>query len=166
MLSEYYEKKLFRKFKWNSYINKQKSESKMINNFKRIFGEPENVLVCIGDFDQKKQMKYKEPSKGKSFRKLFKLAKYDVFLVDEHKTSKMNFFTQTENEKFRERLNPRPWRKDIRKIHGLLRSKCDPNNRPVKTVLVNRDLNASLNIRKIAVNAILNLARPTYLSRN
>ncbi len=32
----------------------------MINNFKKIFGKPEEVIITIGDWEQKKQMKYKE----------------------------------------------------------------------------------------------------------
>jgi calcineurin-like phosphoesterase family protein len=32
----------------------------MINNFKKIFGKPEDIVICIGDFEQKKHMKYKE----------------------------------------------------------------------------------------------------------
>ena len=51
----------------------------MLNNFKEKFGNPKNVLIAIGDFEQKKQMKYKEPSKGKSFRKLFK--KLDIIYI-------------------------------------------------------------------------------------
>jgi hypothetical protein len=37
----------------------------MINNFKKIFGKPEDVIICAGDFEQKQHMKYKEPVKGK-----------------------------------------------------------------------------------------------------
>lgn len=31
-----------------------------VNNFKKIFGNPEEVIICIGDWEQKKQMKFKE----------------------------------------------------------------------------------------------------------
>jgi len=33
-----------------------------------------------------------------------------------------------ENEKFRKRQNPRPWKTNIVKYHGLLRSKSVPNS--------------------------------------
>jgi len=36
----------------------------MINNFKKIFGKPEDVIITIGDWEQKKQMKYREATKG------------------------------------------------------------------------------------------------------
>jgi len=33
----------------------------MLNNFKRIFGNEKEVVVCFGDYKKKQQMKYKEP---------------------------------------------------------------------------------------------------------
>ncbi len=33
----------------------------MINNFKKIFGKSEDVIICAEDFEQKQHMKYKEP---------------------------------------------------------------------------------------------------------
>ena len=37
----------------------------MLNNFKRIFGNEKDVVVCFGDYEQKHQMKFKEATKGK-----------------------------------------------------------------------------------------------------
>jgi len=37
----------------------------MLNNFKRIFGNQNEIVVCSGDYEQKQQMKYKEATKGK-----------------------------------------------------------------------------------------------------
>lgn len=42
----------------------------MLNNFKRIFGNEKDVIVCFGDYEQKKQMKYKEATKGKDYKNL------------------------------------------------------------------------------------------------
>jgi hypothetical protein len=74
-----------------------------------------------------------------------------VYLVDEFRTSKINCFNFQENEKFRKRQNPRPWKTNIVKYHGLLRSKSVPNSKLDKQILVNRDLNGSLNIRMIGI---------------
>jgi hypothetical protein len=41
-LFEQYQKIIYRKLKWNRFINTQKSESKMINNFKKIWKSFEN----------------------------------------------------------------------------------------------------------------------------
>ena len=63
---------MFRQLKWYSFINRQKADADMVNRFKNKFGDSENNVILIGDYEQRKQMKYKEPSKGKSIRKLFR----------------------------------------------------------------------------------------------
>ena len=70
-----------------------------------------------------------------------------------------------ENEKFRKRQNPRPWKTNIVKYHGLLRSKSVPNSELDKQILVNRDVNGSLNIRMIALCHINKKKIPTEFSR-
>ena len=165
ILQEYYEKDMYRKLKWYGYINRQKSENRMINNFKRIFGSPEEVLVCFGDYEQSKQMKYKEPTKGKGMRKIFRNNGYKVPLVNESYTSKRNFLTGGDNEKFRKRGNPRPWKNEIKLWHGLLRYKYTLNNEPKRHILVNRDYNGAMNIRQIAVCHLNNQERPSYLQK-
>ena len=59
----------------------------MISDFKKTYGNPENVVICIGDWEQRKQMKYKEPTLGKGIRTLFRKNNYNVFLVDEFRSS-------------------------------------------------------------------------------
>lgn len=170
-LLDYYKDDIYRKLKWFSFINKQRSESKMINNFKKKFGDGTGTLICIGDYGCY-NMKYCEPTKGKSFRNLFKKAGYNVFLVDEYNTSKMNHFTGDEMEKFRKRKNVRPWKNDTKVVHGLLRSKNVSNNesnsdinKRGKHILMNRDMNGSLNIRLKAYNWIHDIDIPSYLKR-
>lgn len=184
ILQTYYEQKLYRKLKWNSYINKQKSEAKMINNFRKKFGDKNHVVICMGDWSQNKQMKYKEPTKGKSIRKLFKNAGYDLYLINEYNTSKMNYLTGKKQLKFRKReskrqriiydkltnsnklikLNIELKKPNINKVHGLLRSE-NVNNNNSKHILVNRDLNASLNIRLKGYNIINNIPLPVHLQK-
>ena len=86
-LFQFYERQLFRKLKLNGYWNRLKSEQNMINKFKEIFGPSEDTIVCIGDFEQRKHRKFKEPLKGKGFRTLFRRNGYNVYLVDEFRTS-------------------------------------------------------------------------------
>lgn len=62
-LCEFYKKYIFRKLKLNGYMNRLKSEQKMISRFKIIFGEPKETIVFFGDFEQK-HIKFKEPIKG------------------------------------------------------------------------------------------------------
>lgn len=160
-LYTFYEKYIFRKLKLNGYINRKKNEQKLINNFKKIFGNPEETIVIFGDFEQKQHMKYKEPIKGKGMRTLFRQNNYKTYLVDEFRTSCMCSICKTEIgrcEKFQIRENPKPYKSCNILVHGLI--KC-------KTCLGvwNRDVNGATNIYRIAKNAINGLERPNYLCR-
>jgi len=110
-------------------------------------------------------LKFSPPTKGIGMRTLFRKAGYQVYLVDEYKTSKINHYNLQENEKFRKRQNPRPWKTNIVKYHGLLRSKSVPNSELDKQILVNRDVNGSLNIRMIALCHINKKKIPIEFSR-
>ena len=141
-LYNFYEKYIFRKLKLNGYINRKKHEQKMINKFKKIFGKPNEVIICAGDFEQKQHMKYKEPIKGKGIRKIFRNNGYKLYLVDEFRTSCMCSICKEETgrcEKFQIRKNPKPYKSGNILVHGLI--KC-------KTCLGvwNRDVNGATNI--------------------
>jgi hypothetical protein len=161
ILFKFYSKELFRKLKFGKYINIKRNEQKMINNFKKTYGNPENVVICIGDWEQRKQMKYKEPTLGKGIRTLFRKNNYNVFLVDEFRSScKCSKCDGGVCEKFmvREHPNKKKNKDRLRLIHGLLRCKSGCGS-------WNRDRNGSSNIYKIAKNAINNIERPDYLCR-
>ena len=137
-LYKFYEKYIFRKLKLNGYINKKKHEQKMTNNFKKIFGKPEEVIITIGDWEQKKQMKYKEPIKRKGMRMLFRQNNYKTYLVDEFRTSCMCSICKTEIgrcKKFQIRENPKPYKSGNILCHGLLKCQtcCGVWNRYVNS---------------------------------
>ena len=160
-LYKFYEKYIFRKLKLNGYMNRKKNEQKLINNFKKIFGKPEETIVIFGDWEQKQHMKYKEPIKGKGMRILFRQNNYKTYLADEFRTSCMCSICKTEIgrcEKFQIRKNPKPYKSGNILVHGLLTcKKCSG--------VWNRDVNGATNIYKIAKNAINGLERPKYLCR-
>jgi len=172
VLFGFYAKHLFRKLKFGKHINIQRNEQQMIRNFGKMYGSPEEVVICIGDWEQKKQMKYKEPTLGIGLRRLLRNNKYNVYLVDEFRTScKCSRCEGGVCEKYMIRKNPKPKPKEnkdnpkkeikydeMRLVHGLLRCKngCGAWN---------RDRNGSSNIYKIAYQAIHNLERPSYLCR-
>ena len=167
-LKEFYEKEIWRKWKLSVYVKTKQSEEKMIKNFKNKFGTPEDSFIAFGDWSQKEQMKYKEPSKGKSFRSLFRKHGYEVLLVDEYRTSKMCCKCKSVEgicEKFLLKESPRPWRKKngMNLCHGLVKCK-------ICLTMFNRDMNSSMNIRMIAISALANKKkereRPKYLQRN
>jgi hypothetical protein len=53
------------KLRLQSYRNTKKIEQKTLNNFKRIFGNEKDVIVCFGDYEQTQQIKYKGQPKEK-----------------------------------------------------------------------------------------------------
>jgi hypothetical protein len=121
-LYKFYEKYIFRKLKLNGYMNRKKNEQKLMNNFKKIFGKPEETIVIFGDFEQKQHMKYKEATKGVGMRKLFRQNNYKTYLVDEFRTSCMCSICKTEIgrcEKFQIRKNPKPYKSGNILVHGI-----------------------------------------------
>ncbi len=180
LLNKYYTQEIFRKRKWQTKINRDRSERKMINNFEKKFGKPENVVLAYGDFGQKHQMKFKEPTLGKGMRDLFRRYGYrDLYLIDEFCTSKKcneceeNYiFEENEEigncEKFLLINNPKfRYGKKERKsgeraetlCHGLMR--CQTCER-----YWNRDVNASRNMMRLGTSAIKGgETRPKYFSR-
>jgi hypothetical protein len=55
-----------------------KSESKMIKNFRKKFGKPKNTVVILWNYDKKDHMKGKESCITKRIRKLLRLGGYKV----------------------------------------------------------------------------------------
>jgi len=160
LLFTFYEKYVFRKLRLQSYRNIKNSEQRMINNFKRIFGNEKEVVVCFGDYEQKQHMKFKEATKGKGMRSLFKKANFQTYLVDEFRTScRCSKCEIGICKKTMVRENPKPFRTGNILVHGLI---CCKNG----CGYWNRDVNGATNIYKIAYNAINNKARPSYLSRS
>ena len=160
LLWPFYQKYIFRKLKLNSYFNRLKSEQKLIDRFKKKFGT--DIVVCIGDWEQYKNRKYHEPTKGKGFRDLFRKYKIPVYLVDEYRTSKRCSCCQNQSDckTFKQRNSSRPWNKgEISEVHGLL--KCQ-----TCCVLWNRDENSVRNIYRIVQATIAGKERPLYLQRS
>lgn len=156
----FYQRTLFRKLKLGSFMMHQQTEAKMLKNFEKVFGRPDDVVVGFGDYSNNTtHKKFNEPVKGKGFRKLLRKYGYNVYLVNEFRTSCRCSHCEGECKTFRKCVNPRPWKDNIIMRHGLL--ECKTCNR-----LWNRDMNASLNILKICKEAIAGKERPAYLKRS
>ncbi|KAH9253730.1 hypothetical protein BASA81_008348 [Batrachochytrium salamandrivorans] len=160
-LFPHYEQEAYRVLKWRAFVNRRRSEDRMVNRFRDKFGD--EVVLGWGDWSRGSQMKFLEPTKGVGMRKLFSRAGYEVVLVDEFRTSCTCFACEGGAcEKFRVVENPRPWMRAKRPMvlrHGLLRCKtCER--------LWNRDRNGSLNIMRCAQAARLGGQRPSYMTRN
>jgi hypothetical protein len=163
-LHSYYEDRLFRKLKLNRYTNTQKSESKMINNFKAKFGEPDKTIFVIGDYDKGSyHMRGLEPAICKRFRRIFKNGGYETFLINEYKTSKVSNCCKDDLEKFRYHISKKPKNKGQETLcHGLLR--CQSVKQKCKTIH-NRDKNAVINMLAIVQSIYNSGTRPPIFTR-
>jgi hypothetical protein len=162
---QHYQQNLFRKLKFNRFINTQKSESKMVKNFSNKFGKPKDTIFILGDWDKGDyHMKGLEPSICKKFRRIFRNASYKTYLVNEFRTSKLCNCCNEEIEKFLEKPSKKPKRKgEIDLCHGILRCKSVKHN---CEIYHNRDKNAVQNMLKI-VKSIFNTGkRPEVFCRS
>lgn len=158
-IHSFYEQKVFTRLRWYSYINRQRTESNFMNRFKSMYGDATQTIVYIGDWEQFKHRMFKEPVKGKGFRKLFRRYGYIVLLVDEFRTSCRCAKCDGECVTFRKCQNPRPWKKEeVITRHGLLT--CKKCGR-----IWNRDENGSLNIYRIVRDTLDGKGRPEILRR-
>lgn len=148
LLYSHYEKEFFRKFKLNRFINTQKSESKMIKNFTNKFGNSKDIIFAIGDYSKGSyNMKGLEPAICKKFRRIFKNAGIETYLINEFRTSKLCNNCHNELEYFMKRNN--------KFIHGLL---CHTDNQHKCEIIHNRDKNAVQNMLYI-INSIKNTGK-------
>jgi len=159
VLFKFYQKPVFRRLGLNGFFNRLKSEQSFMNKFKNIFGGPEQCIIFVGNYSKTGHMKFKEPTKGKGFRELFRRYGYQLFLVDEFRTSCRCSRCGEVCSMFTEHRNPKPMRSNITRVRGAL--KCQKCN-----TMYNRDDNGARNIYKIAINAINSKERPSYLSRS
>ena len=162
----HYEQTIFRKFKLNAFINTQKSENKMINNFQNKYGKPEETIFVVGDYDKGDyHMKRKEPVILKKFRRIFRNAGHKTFLVNEFRTSKLCNCCNEELEYFLERPSKKP--KLIKEgkteiCNGILRCQSVKHK---SEIFHNRDKNAVQNMLNI-VKSVLNTGkRPEIFCR-
>jgi hypothetical protein len=165
-LYSHYEKRLFRKFKLNRFTNTQKSELKMVNNFSKKFGSPENTIYISGDHDKGSfHMKGIEPVISKKFRRIFRNAGYKTFLVNEFRTSKLCNCCNGELEHFLERASQKPKLKKVggtEICHGILRCQSVKHK---SEIFHNRDKNAVRNMLNIVKSVYDTGKRPNIFCR-
>ncbi|KAL0220841.1 hypothetical protein RCL1_000695 [Eukaryota sp. TZLM3-RCL] len=89
LLKAIYNNKIWRRHRFYQYQNTQRSEAELINRIKGITQKKLNdVVIGFGDWEQSRNRKGKAPTKGKGLRTLLRRNGFNVFLVDEYRTSK------------------------------------------------------------------------------
>jgi hypothetical protein len=121
----------------------------MIKNFSNKFGSPDKTLFIMGDYDKgDNNMKGVEPTICKKFRRIFKNAGYDTYLINEFRTSKKCNCCLGDLEPFMIRKSNKP--RDIKKN---------------KNITVNRDKNAVQNMLNIVESIFQTGKRPKIFTR-
>jgi len=167
MIMEHYKDELYRKLKWYSFINRQKSEDKLIKEFKTKFGDPKKEDTCLvwGDFcENGNYMKGLKSSKGIGMKRIFKRAGYYNYIVNEANTSKYLYNDGRELIQCRGTRTPMAIKMlTINKMGSRHTAKRYNSWKSKSPEIISRDLNGSLNILLKAKCIILNKELPEYL---
>ena len=160
-LYEKYRAPIFRKYKWYGYINKKKTEGKLIKDIKDKFGK--EVVIILGDASMKGNCKKGNISIPSERFKNLLMKHFKVYKIDEFRTSKLHYKTEEETENFYHiDKNKVIEKRKLRKIHAVLTYKMENQ----KYGCINRDANAVNNMIKIVESHILKGERPLKYRRD
>ena len=139
-LFDLYTNMKFRQYKWYSFINRERTENKMLDLIEKTFGGREEIVIVHGDWSQGKQMRnfISTPNLGIK-RKLKK--RFEVYNIDEFRTSKLHHKTLKKCENLR--LPDKKGR--LRKQHAILTYKMENK----RMGCLNRDKNACMNMMNL-----------------
>jgi len=132
-----YEDEFYRKLRWYNYLNTKRSEDKLMETLKKTYGK--GAIFVIGDWGDTGRLKYMSTPGIGLRRKIGK--KFKVYLMDEYRTSCLNYKTEerSENMYYTDKKGV------IRELHSVLMYQTDSGNKGC----INRDRNAVYNMRKI-----------------
>ncbi|KAJ1977929.1 hypothetical protein H4R35_002101 [Dimargaris xerosporica] len=152
---------LHRKLRLSAYLNQQQANTRLAKNLRNKFGS--DAVLVMGNWSAPMSY-YFEPIRDKGMRQKLQQHGFKVYLLDEHKTSKVcPTCCVGRLQAFKAIPNPRPFKRAAMppvRCHGLL--KCtnetclaaratDTVNASPRSRLWNRDLAAVLNFRHILV---------------
>jgi hypothetical protein len=139
LLFEKYENQIFRKYKWYSYLNRKKTETKLIREIKQTYGRKSTIV--LGDWSMGKDgCKGSISTPNKGIKKLL-TDNFNVYSIDEFRTSKLNYKTEEENDNLY-----LPDKKGIyREMHSILTFQMENK----RMGCINRDNNAVSNMVKL-----------------
>ena len=139
----------------------------MIKNFENKFGKPEECTIILGDYDKENNRKGKKPVINRRIRKIFRNHKYEVFMINEFRTSKLCYVCENVCSTFLKRESKSPKHKDkktgkqkIIEVWGL--TLCENKN---CSLIHNRDKNSALNMYKITQSIFEGKGRPLKYCR-
>ena len=151
-----------KKLKFFSYINKRRHEDNLLNELEKIYGK--DFIFVIGDWSKGSNIKHASmPNMG--LRRI--LAKrFRVYTIDEFNTSKLYHKTEEEGEKLKLDVKKVTKGKVVheekqKEMHSILTFKTSNKG----SECINRDYNATLNMRKIVEKLVMTGERPIKYRR-
>jgi len=146
-LMEQYEDIFYRKQKLYGHINRNRSDSNLINKIKEKYGN--ESIIIMGDWSIPKQMKNMISTPNLRLKRI--LAKrFKLYNFDEYRTSKINYKTGTECEN----LEVKDKKGALIELHHVLRYQIGK-----RSECINRDKNAVNNYEKIIKHWLLTKER-------
>ena len=156
-LWNFYGKVVHRKMKWRHFVYTQRSEDRFLGRMRDLYGE--DALVAYGDWNRTTQMRHFVPTKGVGMRRLIS-RHFDTVLINEFRTSKL--CCNCEKELSYVKIEQEGSKKKL--FRCLVCEECE-RYESKKRVFLTRDLNAALNIRRLAWDWISSQTRPGAFSR-
>jgi hypothetical protein len=165
MTIEHYKNTIYRNLKWYSFINRQKSEHKLIKNFKDKYGDPKEICLIWGDFAENgNYMKGLKSSKGIGMKRIFRKAGYKIYMVNEAYTSKYLYKDGRELVQCRCTRTPLALKMLTRKNTGPSNTAQNYDSwKSESPEIISRDLNGALNILLKGNCIIKGIEIPKYL---
>ena len=142
-----------KKLKYFEYINKKNHENKILQELEDKYGK--DATIIVGDWSDKCRLSYiSTPCLG--FKRMLR-KKFKVHLLDEYKTSKLNYKTLQETKKLNLYFN-----NEYRELHSVLTYQMGNN----RMGCINRDLNAVHNFKQIVESLLKTKERPEAFKRS
>jgi hypothetical protein len=173
LLYKKYEATIFRQYKFYSYINTKRTESKMLNIIEKEYGKDSSII--IGDWSVGKHMRNFISTPNIGLKRKLK-ERFKVYNIDEFRTSCLHHKTENRVKNMyvkdwykdkikrpytKEQINIIEKNKKLRRLHSVLTYKMENN----RLGCINRDYNGCLNIRKIFNEYMRTGERPWAYSR-
>jgi hypothetical protein len=164
IIKKYYEKEINRKLNWRSKTYRQNSQDKFLNNIEKIYGNKDDVLICIGDWSNKNTIKGLSSTMGIGLKRLVS-KKYNTVLIDEYNTSKLCCNCHKENDN--KVINSESLFRLLTCKHCNVGSSENLNNPTLKcSKFLNRDMNSCVNMQCIVKSYLKeNRKRPKEFTR-
>lgn len=150
-----YHDKLFRRNKWYSYIDNQRSLDKFLDRIELTFGPRDKIIIIYGDWSMGQHLRGFMPTPMISLKRKIH-SRFKIYNIDEFRTSVLSAKTGKVCENI---MLPDKYGK-LRSIHSILTYKSG-----LRINCINRDCNAIDNFQIITTEYLAGRPRPARFCR-